>query len=167
MLILWSFEFRSYRINSKIQEHLIRSLFSIQINFKCWEDGFVDWSSLIALQYFVSPRLNTFAPWCIIISQFSSLLGKQSPSAALAPFMSLLAHSNLTNLGSLIFARLLNKCKSNRFSGGGGYSWEFLVRVCRPVLQILAPDFRPKNVIFHNRFQTRTLKSIPVFRPGV
>ena len=29
------------------------------------------------------------------------------------------------------------------------------------------PDFRPKNVIFHTRFQTRPLKSIPVFRPGL
>ena len=28
-------------------------------------------------------------------------------------------------------------------------------------------DFRPKNVIFHTRFQTRTLKSISVFRPGL
>jgi len=27
--------------------------------------------------------------------------------------------------------------------------------------------FRPKNVIFHTRFQTRPLKSIPVFRPGL
>ena len=26
-------------------------------------------------------------------------------------------------------------------------------------------DFRPKNVTFHTRFQTRPLKSIPVFRP--
>ena len=46
-------------------------------------------------------------------------------------------------------------------AGGGGYSWEFLVGVCRPVLQI-----RPKNVIFHTRFQTRPLKSIPVFTTG-
>ena len=29
------------------------------------------------------------------------------------------------------------------------------------------PNFRPKNVIFHIRFQTRPLKSIPVFRPGL
>ena len=29
------------------------------------------------------------------------------------------------------------------------------------------PDFRPKNVIFHTRFQTRPLKSIPVFRPAL
>ena len=29
------------------------------------------------------------------------------------------------------------------------------------------PYFRPKNVIFHTRFQTRPLKSIPVFRPGL
>ena len=29
------------------------------------------------------------------------------------------------------------------------------------------PDFRPKNIIFYTPFQTRTLKSIPVFRPGL
>ena len=29
------------------------------------------------------------------------------------------------------------------------------------------PVFRPKHVIFHTRFQTRPLKSIPVFRPGL
>ena len=29
------------------------------------------------------------------------------------------------------------------------------------------PYFRPKNVICHTRFQTRLLKSIPVFRPGL
>ena len=29
------------------------------------------------------------------------------------------------------------------------------------------PYFRPQNVIFHTRFQTRPLKSIPVFRPGL
>ena len=30
-----------------------------------------------------------------------------------------------------------------------------------------SPDFRPKNVPFRTRFQTRPLKSIPVFRPGL
>ena len=29
------------------------------------------------------------------------------------------------------------------------------------------PYFRPKNVTFHTRFQTKPLKSIPVFRPGL
>ena len=29
------------------------------------------------------------------------------------------------------------------------------------------PDFRPRNVIFHTRFQTRPLKPIHVFRPGL
>jgi len=29
------------------------------------------------------------------------------------------------------------------------------------------PYFRPKSVIFHTRFRTKTLKSIPVFRPGL
>ena len=29
------------------------------------------------------------------------------------------------------------------------------------------PDFRPKNIIFHTCFQTRPLKSIPIFRPGL
>ena len=28
------------------------------------------------------------------------------------------------------------------------------------------PDPSPKNVIFHTRFQTTPLESIPVFRPG-
>ena len=41
---------------------------------------------------------------------------------------------------------------------------EFLVAECRAVLQILSP-FRPKNVLFHTRFQT--LNSIPVFRHGL
>ena len=40
----------------------------------------------------------------------------------------------------------------------GEYSWESLVGVCRPVLQILT--------LFHTRFQTRSLKSIPILRPG-
>jgi len=68
MLILWSLKFRLYRTDSKIQEHWIRSsVFSywMQIYFKCWEDGFVEWSSLIVLQYFVSSILNTFASWFI------------------------------------------------------------------------------------------------------
>ena len=29
------------------------------------------------------------------------------------------------------------------------------------------PDFRPKNIIIHTRFQTRPLKSTPVFRPSL
>ena len=37
--------------------------------------------------------------------------------------------------------------------GGGGYSWEFLVGLCRPVLQILT-RFQTKNVIFRTCFQT-------------
>ena len=49
--------------------------------------------------------------------------------------------------------------------GGGGYSWELLVGVCRLVLQILTRISDQKNVTFHTCFQTRPLKSIPVFRP--
>ena len=36
----------------------------------------------------------------------------------------------------------------------GGYSREFLMGVCRPVLQILTLTFRQKKFIFHTRFQT-------------
>ena len=43
--------------------------------------------------------------------------------------------------------------------GPRGYSWEYSVGLCRLVLQILT--------LFHTRFQTRPLKSIPVFRPGL
>ena len=40
-----------------------------------------------------------------------------------------------------------------------GYCWEFLAGVCRPFKSW--PYFRKKNVIFHTRFQTWSLKSIP------
>ena len=44
--------------------------------------------------------------------------------------------------------------------GGGWHSWEFLMGVCLPVLQILSLYiyFRPKNVIFPTRFQTWPLR---------
>ena len=49
--------------------------------------------------------------------------------------------------------------------GGGGYS---LVGVgCAARFFKYRPDFKPKHLIFHTRFQTRTLKSMPVFRPGL
>ena len=48
----------------------------------------------------------------------------------------------------------------------GGYSWKFFVGVCRPVLQILNL-YQTQRCSFHTRFQTRPLKSIPVFRPGL
>ena len=48
-----------------------------------------------------------------------------------------------------------------------GYSWEFFVGVCRPVLRILIRFQIKTNVVFHTRFQTRPLKSILVFRPGL
>ena len=54
----------------------------------------------------------------------------------------------------------------NEFPRGWGYSSEFLVGVCRPVLQILTL-FQTKICLFHTRFQTWPLKSIPVFRPNV
>ena len=49
-----------------------------------------------------------------------------------------------------------------------GYSWEFWVGVCRPVLQILTL-FQTKNYHFHTRFQAWPLAKIhiTVFRPGV
>ena len=61
-------KFRSYGTNSKIQEHWIRSsVFSywMPIYFEGWEDGFVEWCSLIVLQYFVSSILNTLI--CFLI----------------------------------------------------------------------------------------------------
>ena len=46
--------------------------------------------------------------------------------------------------------------------GTPGNSW----RGCAARFFKSWPDFRPKNVIFHTRFRTRPLKSIPIFRPG-
>ena len=48
--------------------------------------------------------------------------------------------------------------------GGGEYFWKFLVRVYRPVLQILGPDFRLKNAIFHTRPPKSILVSDLSFR---
>ena len=48
---------------------------------------------------------------------------------------------------------------------GGGSSWEFLVGAAW--FSKSWPYFRPKNVIFHTRFQTRSVKSTPTFRPGL
>ena len=50
---------------------------------------------------------------------------------------------------------------------GRGYSWEFLVGVCRPSSPNPDPISDQKNAIFHTHFQTRPVKSIPVFRPGL
>ena len=52
-------------------------------------------------------------------------------------------------------------------SGGGGstpanFGWGCAARFAESW-----PYFRPRNVIFHTRFQTRPLKPIPVFRPGI
>ena len=49
----------------------------------------------------------------------------------------------------------------------GGYSWEFVVRVPRPVLQILTLFQIKKTFHFPCRFETWRLRSITVFRPGV
>ena len=53
--------------------------------------------------------------------------------------------------------------------GGGGYTGEFLVGQCRHVdraVQFLTL-FHTKKCLFHIRFQTPPLKSIPILRPGL
>ena len=50
--------------------------------------------------------------------------------------------------------------------GGGGYTGELLVGQCRLVLQFLTL-FHTKKCLFHIRFQTPPLKSIPILRPGL
>ena len=44
------------------------------------------------------------------------------------------------------------------YLGNPGYSWEFLVGVCRPVLPILAL-FQTKKCHFHTRFETWSLRN--------
>ena len=51
--------------------------------------------------------------------------------------------------------------------GGGGVLLGILGGGVPPGSPNPDPYFRSKNVIFHARFQTRHLKSIPVFRPGL
>ena len=52
-----------------------------------------------------------------------------------------------------------------RGAGGGGVTPGNSWWGCAAWFFKSRPDFRPKNVIFHTRFQTRPLKSIPVFGP--
>ena len=63
-----------------------------------------------------------------------------------------LGRGNL-EMACMTFYASWNNCSG----GGGGYSWEFLVGLCRLVHQILTPIpayFRPKHAIFQTRFQT-------------
>ena len=46
-----------------------------------------------------------------------------------------------------------------RGGGGGGYYWEFLVGVCRPVLQNPDPISDQEMSFFHTRFQTWPLRN--------
>ena len=76
-------------------------------------------------------------------------------------------HSKLLCL--LFSTRSLNSC-STQFHGGAwggggtpGNSWWG----CAAQFSKSWPYFRPKDVISHTRFQTRPLKSMPVFRTGL
>ena len=65
--------------------------------------------------------------------------------------------------------RTLAFLKTKSAPGGGGYTWEFLVGQCRHVdraVQFLTL-FHTKKCLFHIRFQTPPLKSIPILRPGL
>ena len=42
-------------------------------------------------------------------------------------------------MSGVIIVSFLDTVAIVDWGGGGGYSWEFLVGVCRPVLQILTP----------------------------
>ena len=81
------------------------------------------------------------------------------------------AHSKLQCLYMLFSTSSLNSC-STQFQGGGGggggaptpgNSWWG----CAAQFSKSWPYFRPKDVISHTRFQTRPLKSMPVFRTGL
>ena len=72
---------------------------------------------------------------------------------------------SLTALNLKIFHLYPERVGEVGGGGVGGYSWEFFVGVCRPVLQILTLFQNKKYVILQTRFQNRPPKSIPVFRP--
>ena len=56
--------------------------------------------------------------------------------------------------------------RAHSVPAGGEYSWEFLVGVCRPVLQILTL-FQTKKCHFPHPFSDQTSKLHNVFRPGL
>ena len=60
----------------------------------------------------------------------------------------------------------LIKVSGRQFPGEGGTPGNSWWGCAAQFLKSL-PDLTPKNVIVHARFQTRPLKSILVFRPGL
>ena len=86
-----------------------------------------------------------------LYSLFSQPILRGLPRVARSPFFEVSAHGYNPGRGG---------------GGAGAYSWDFLVG-CATWFFKSWPDFRPKNVIFHTHFQTRTIKSIPIFRPGL
>ena len=65
------------------------------------------------------------------------------------------------NLRYLVLKVNATWCSSRGGTSGNSW-WGCAVRFSKSI-----PYFRPKNVIFQTRFQTRPLKPIPVFRPGL
>ena len=78
-------------------------------------------------------------------------------------FYSFTVHLSDSQPNSFLSSSKLYRQEVDGVGGGGGvYSWEFLVGVCRPDLQTLTL-FQTKNVIFDTRFQTWPVKYIPQF----
>ena len=75
---------------------------------------------------------------------------KEIPSQGKSLYQPLFHKCEIIKVGDLI-SNDRTFLKSEKVPGG--YSWEFLMGVCRPVLQILT-QFQTKNVIFRIRFQT-------------
>ena len=93
-----------------------------------------------AFQTFSTDRLNFF--------NVTSLATSSRPFARFAN----VSRASALTLGRSEFKNVWDFSPEARRGGGGGYSWEFFVGVCLPVLQILT------------RFQTKKCNSTPVFR---
>ena len=118
-------------------------------------------------------RQQAIYPVDSLTQNFRTCLGQRGKKTILAhplidqkwefPQGSSICNSALDQVIHDIFQRFINQ---KGVIWPQGYSWEFFVGECHPVLQILTL-FQTKNVISHTCFHTcKPLKSITIFRPG-
>lgn len=126
-------------------------MFSVNERFKC---GRLIWTkSVLLIDVYTYHRISENTPSISSIWRHLKQHGVEKPT-----FMdncSVLKNKFECPVYEILFIQELNP---------RGYSWEFLVEECRPVLQILTL-FQTKKCNFPHPFSDQNFKSIPVFKP--
>ena len=128
-------------------------MFSVNERFKC---GRLIWTtSVLLIDTYTYHRISENTPSISSIWRHLKQHGVEKPT--FTDNCSVLKNKFECPVHEILFIQELNP---------RGYSWEFLVEVCRPVLQILTL-FQTKKCNFPHPFSDQHFKSIPVFRPDL